>query len=248
MTSTGLQAGVKSALRTLDVIEFVVASPSGVVAQDIAAALAIPVSSLSYLLATLVERGYLRRDGRQYVAGQGLERLRGANGEYSLLDRARPLVKALQLRLNETATLFRLVDWEVEAVFSETTPQPLRYAIEVGTRAPLYCVAAGKALLARMSDAQLQQYFAKVKPERFTEATICDRKALRDEIAGVRDQGIAAARNEYTSGITAFSIALSDDTAISVAAPSLRMDTETEMRIMELLRGTARALQTDNRA
>jgi predicted ArsR family transcriptional regulator len=57
---------VKSAMRTLDIIEYVVARGSPAVAQEIASALAIPVSSLSYLLATLVERGYLAREGRNY--------------------------------------------------------------------------------------------------------------------------------------------------------------------------------------
>ena len=55
------QPTVKSAMRTLDIIEHVVGNPSGVAAQDIAAALQIPVSSLSYLLGTLCERTYLRR-------------------------------------------------------------------------------------------------------------------------------------------------------------------------------------------
>ncbi len=67
---------VKSAMRTLDVIEYVVANRQGAVAQEIAGALAIPVSSLSYLLGTLVERGYLARAGRRYLPGPGLERLR----------------------------------------------------------------------------------------------------------------------------------------------------------------------------
>ena len=54
-------APVKSAMRTLDVIELVVAHRKGITANEIGAALTIPVSSLSYLLATLVDRDYLRR-------------------------------------------------------------------------------------------------------------------------------------------------------------------------------------------
>ncbi len=68
-------APVKSALRTLDIIEYVVARAGPCVAQEIASALAIPVSSLSYLLATLAERGYLAREGRHYLPGPGLARL-----------------------------------------------------------------------------------------------------------------------------------------------------------------------------
>ena len=97
---------VKSAIRTLDLIEYVVANPTGVVAQEIAAALAIPVSSLSYLLATLVERTYLHRIGRRYFAGPGLDRLRKPEQESTLAERARPLIKAMRLQLNETASLF----------------------------------------------------------------------------------------------------------------------------------------------
>ena len=71
MAGAAQSTTVKSAMRTLDIIEYVVAHRQGVVAQDIAGALAIPVSSLSYLLATLVERDYLRREGRRYFAGPG---------------------------------------------------------------------------------------------------------------------------------------------------------------------------------
>ena len=63
-STNGAAAGsVKSATRTLDIIEYVVAAGRPLVAQEISNALAIPVSSLSYLLSTLVERTYLQRAG-----------------------------------------------------------------------------------------------------------------------------------------------------------------------------------------
>lgn len=46
MGAAGQQHSVKSALRTLDLIEYVVAHPAGVAAQRIADALGIPMSSL----------------------------------------------------------------------------------------------------------------------------------------------------------------------------------------------------------
>src|SRR6188508_2751705 len=75
MVDNAVSSQVKSATRTLDIIEYVVAHDRPLVAQEIAIALGIPVSSLSYLLGTLVERGYLARDGRRYSAGPGLQRL-----------------------------------------------------------------------------------------------------------------------------------------------------------------------------
>lgn len=241
--------GVKSALRTLDLIEYVVACQAGVVAQEIAAALSIPVSSLSYLLATLVERGYLRREGRRYFAGDGVNRLRGPEAAMSLVDRARPLIKGLQVQFNETATLFEMVEgWQVEAVFSETAGQPLRYAIEVGTRAPLHSVSAGKVLLAAMSDEKLAEYLAGSKRERFTEHTICGCKEIMAEIQNIREKGIATARGEFTPGLSAVGIAIAPQAAISVAGPAFRVTQKEEERIAAQLRRVAQTFAATSAA
>ena len=72
---------VKSALRTLDILEILTDTPRPLAAQEIAEMLSIPVSSLSYLLATLCQRGYLTRNpDRRYVPGPALERFREETG------------------------------------------------------------------------------------------------------------------------------------------------------------------------
>lgn len=62
-------------MRTLDILELLVSQGQPLAAHEIASALAIPVSSLSYLLTTLADRGYIARTGRQYGPGEGLIRL-----------------------------------------------------------------------------------------------------------------------------------------------------------------------------
>jgi IclR family acetate operon transcriptional repressor len=111
--SSSQASHVKSATRTLDIIEYVVAHDRPLVAQEIAVALGIPVSSLSYLLGTLVERGYLTRDGRRYLAGPGLERLQTHSHGFTLAERAAPLVRTLRVQLNETASFWVRRDWKV---------------------------------------------------------------------------------------------------------------------------------------
>ena len=157
---TSAATPVKSALRTLDVIEFVVAHRQGVVAQEIAGALGIPVSSLSYLLTTLADRGYLVREGRRYLPGPGLERLRAAPEALPLSDRVAPLVRALKGELNETASFMVQRGWEVEALVTEASDQALRYAVDPGTRRPLHALAAGKVILAALPAAERARYFA----------------------------------------------------------------------------------------
>jgi IclR family acetate operon transcriptional repressor len=234
-------------MRTLDIIEYVVARRGGAIAQEIAGALAIPVSSLSYLLATLVERNYLRRDGRLYFAGTGLDRLRQPQEEVSFADRSRPLIKALRARLDETASLFLRDGWELVASVTETSAQALRYALEVGTRTPLHCVAAGKALLAELPPEDLDRYFAEARLERFTAHTICDREALIAELESARRAGFARACEEYSPGICAIGKAVRVKglpiAAVSVAVPSARFDRPLEEAVIAEVLRTARELE-----
>ena len=230
---------VKSATRTLDIIEYVVAQGRPLVAQEIAVALGIPVSSLSYLLATLVERAYLVRDGRRYSAGPGLARLQAKSGGLGLKERAAPLVRSLRVALNETTSFFVRVGWEVEAIVTETSEQALRYSLETGRRLPMHALAAGKALLAALPDQELDGYFADYERGRFTPSTVTSEKALRREIAEIRRTGFALTDEEYSLGIRGIGRTVTAGGevvgSLSVAIPTARFDAAIQHRAMELL-------------
>lgn len=229
---------VKSAIRTLDIVEYVVLRGRPLVAQEIAAALAIPVSSLSYLLATLVERGYLSRDRRNYTPGPRLARLQ-ARAPFSLAETVAPLVRNLRMQLNETTAFFVQSEWMVEPLVVEVSEHALRYAVQVGSRRPMHCLSSGKALLAEMSDDELDRYFAESEREVFTPLTITDEAALRAEIAEIRDTGIARTREEYSLGTYGLGrIARRDGAVIgafSIAIPMVRLDEAMEQRMIALL-------------
>lgn len=231
---------VKSAMRTIDIIEYVVACPSGVVAQEIAAGLSIPVSSLSYLLATLVERHYLTREGRRYLPGPALARLAQPRAALSLADRVQPLVRALRAQLNETASFFVRRGWEVEAIVTETAEQSLRYSIGVGTRSPMHCLAAGKAMLAAMSDEELDAYFAANPLRPFTDQSVTDPAALRAQLSAIRDSGVGRTAGEYTPGIVGLGMAVTVDGraegAFAVAIPLARATPDLEATAIGRLR------------
>jgi IclR family acetate operon transcriptional repressor len=238
---------VKSATRTLDIIEYVVAHDRPLVAHEIAVALGIPVSSLSYLLATLVERGYLARDGRRYSAGPGLERLQARSGGLALAERAAPLVRALRTQLNETASFFIRSEWDVEAIVTETAEQALRYSIETGKRLPMHVMASGKALLAALPADELNRYFAESARERFTPATVTSEKALRAELERVRRSGIATTEEEYSLGIRGIGrvVTVGGEAvgALSVAVPTARWTEAVRERAVELLGRAAEMLE-----
>jgi IclR family acetate operon transcriptional repressor len=246
-TNPAQSSQVKSATRTLDIIEYVVAHPRPLVAQEIATALGIPVSSLSYLLATLVDRHYLVREGRRYSPGSGLEKLQMHGASYTLADRAAPLVRTLRVQLNETASFWVREGWEVEALVTESSEQALRYAVPIGNRMPLHPLASGKALLARLSEGELDRYFAEAERQRFTPSTVTAEKALRKEIAEIRRTGFSWADEEFSLGIIGIgrAVTIGGETAgaLSVAIPKVRCDEVTHRRIEDLLERTAGLLE-----
>lgn len=237
---------VKSAMRTLDIIEFVVAHPQGPIAQDIAAALDIPVSSLSYLLSTLVERGYIQRDGRKYRPGPGLDRLTQQTQELSLAERVEPLVRLLRSELDETASFMVRTGWQAEALATDASGQALRYAIDPGHLKPLHSLAAGKAILSTLSEAELSRYFAEVPRARFTARTLVDEAGLRAALDDIRRKGVAEAHEEDTLGICGLATPAWIDGqpvgAFAVAIPVVRFDAKLAARAKAALTRAAAAL------
>ena len=247
MASESQSSSVKSATRTLDIIEYVVAAGRPLVAQEISNALGIPVSSLSYLLSTLAERTYLQREGRRYTPGPGLERLQAKDGGFSLADRVTPLVRTLRMQLNETASFWVRHGWEAEPIATESSDQALRYAVETGTRLPLHALASGKALLATMSEAELDRYFAEANFERYTPATVTSEAKLRKQIEEARRTGFALTDEERSLGINGIGrvVKIGGEVvgALSVAIPKVRYSPALEQRAMDLLLRTAGLLE-----
>jgi IclR family acetate operon transcriptional repressor len=247
MSRTEGSSSVKSATRTLDILEFVVAHGRPVGAVEIATALSIPLSSLSYLLGTLVERGYLTRAGRLHSPGPALARLATPGPAAGLAERVAPRIRAISAQLNETAAFFVRHGHEMEAIASETSAQALRYTVEVGRTVPLHAFSAGKAILATFNETELADYFAQADLAAYTPDTVTDETALRTELKAIGPHGLARTAEEFTPGIIGLGHAVTgpDGTligAVSVAIPAARANAELEARAAALLARAAEAL------
>lgn len=248
MSDTGATSTVKSAMRTLDILELLVAQGRPLAAHEIASALVIPVSSLSYLLNTLADRGYIERLGRRYGPGSGLMRLQPRRAADTIAQRAGPIVRSLRVRLNETAGFFIPRGHEVEAAVSEIGTHALRYTLDVGRRAPIHAFAAGKAILATYSEAELAEYFATSDRAIFTPHTLTDEGDLRAELARIRVTGIARTHEEHTPGIRGIARAVMAEGrpvgAISIAIPLPRATPEMEAETIDLLKRAVELLES----
>jgi IclR family acetate operon transcriptional repressor len=232
---------VKSASRTIDLIEHVAHAREALTAQQLSDALGIPGSSLSYLLSTLVARGWLvAGEKRTYRIGPGLSGLLAAD-ERPPEERAAPIVRWLRMQLNETCGYFEARGDELVALVSDMSNQALNYSMAVGARGPLHAFAAGKVLLAyRSRDAQ-EAYLAERELREFTDYTLTSKAKLRKDLALIRQRGFALAEHEHTLGLISVAVPVGIENgtptgAISIAVPSVRFDAPFRERALALLK------------
>lgn len=242
-------SSVKSATRTLDILEFVANAPSPPSLPEISQTLAIPKSSLSLLLTTLVQRDYLQHIGPRGGFGLGtashrfsdqVGRARGA------VARVMPFLRGINRELNETTGYFEWRDDEMECIETQACTQQLAYTMRIGERSRPYASACGKVLLAQLSDKELGAYLQSVELVPYTGSTVVDRARLLEEIREIRSTGIARAFSEYASGVVAIAVALPKNGAtpgaINVAVPESRYDPALDRAIVAQLQSACRAL------
>ena len=104
----------------------------------------------------------------------------------------------------------------------------MRFAVSVGDRRPLYCTSGGRALLADLSENELQDYLRDLKPGRLTDETEVDKERLAAIIEQTRKNGVTQTVNQAASGATGTASPIRDASgkaigALIVAAPSSRV-------------------------
>ncbi|GGF10466.1 IclR family transcriptional regulator [Aliidongia dinghuensis] len=241
-------AAVKSADRAFDILEFVGDAPRPPSFSQLLAGLGIPRSSLFHLLNTLVARGYLVQveAGGGYGLGPGVRRLADRLSGPSPAALAEPFLRKLGAELNETAGFYVRVGDQVEVVATVAGTQALAYTMQLGERAPLYAVSAGKILLAHASAEDLAAYLARTVFDPITPATLPAAATLQDQLRAARTEGFAYSRDEFTPGITGVATLVAHEGrpfgAINLAVPSVRFTSDREAAFCRELRSVAAML------
>lgn len=135
--------------RGLELLEAVAETPHGMGITELAELTGIQKSTVSRLVSTLVETGYLvrREDRKVALTGRVLPLAKGFRRQYNLSDFARPLLIELRDRVGETVILtVRQGDYTV-SLDQYDPSSPFRMVPHVGNAAPLYGTAAGRALM-----------------------------------------------------------------------------------------------------
>ena len=232
---TPVQPPVKSADRTLEVLEALAASPGRRSLVELSRTLDIPKSSLHGILRTMARRGWVETDPTGTRFGLGVRALE-VGAAYLDANDAVGLVAGvlddLSRQFGEAVHLGRLDGPDVVYLAKRESVHRLRLYSAIGRKLPAHATALGKALLAQSPDPDGQLRWP--LPQ-LTARTVTDRDALFAELERTRARGYAVDREENTDGIVCFAIPVpfADPPidAISISVPAARIGPESEERI-----------------
>jgi DNA-binding IclR family transcriptional regulator len=199
---------VKSADRTIDVLELLASAPRPLTLGEIHRKLGVPKSSLHSLLHTLVMRSWLKTDERNSSYSIGLRALR-AGASYlerdPVIEAAGPLLTRLRDELNETVHLARLDGSDVVYLASRESAHHLLSSSRIGRRLPAHATALGKVLLAVRTDEEVAALLP-LELQRLTPDTVTDFESLIVELNQTRRDGYSFEQAQNTPGLGCFAV------------------------------------------
>jgi DNA-binding IclR family transcriptional regulator len=239
--------------RALDVLECFHDSQTSLSLMDISHLGGLPQSSLFRILSTLESRGYLLRtgDGAYTLAPKVLHGTIYDRAE-RIKEIARPFLKALNNKLNETASLAFLFEDRIQLIDTIETFHEIRVTNTLGRVLPPHCSSLGKAITAFQSKQLIERLLRVSGLFPRTEKTVVDRSAVLADLENVRQSEYSADREESTLGGVCFGAPIFDErgqavAAISVSTPLIRMskerESETIKAVVEAARQTSEAIK-----
>ncbi len=224
-------ASVRSVIRTARVLKAFGETQSEFGVNELARHLDLPAPTVYRILSTLVSEGFIEQNPTTEKYSLGPEALYlglACLNRRHLGTECLPVMRGLAGRTGETVNLGALRGKSVVYIQQVESPQPLRFAREVGAYVPLHCTALGKLLMAFLPEARQRELLASVDLIRYTPVTIVDRAAMVEHLRQVCEQGYAVTNEEYISDLRAVAFPVRDHTGeviagLSIMGPSSRL-------------------------
>jgi len=223
---------IQSIDRALQVLElFSLEKPEWGV-TEISKTLNIYKSNIHNILSTLTEKGFVIKDSKTDKYKLGIKFFELGSIVIKNMDlrkMAHPYIEELSKEFNETVHLGVLDKGRVVSIEREESDKSLCSHIEIGKRTPLHCTAVGKAIMAYLSEDEINLIIRKKGLEKFTENTITTKKDLEKEFIKIRKQGYSVDNMEHEEGVRCVASPIRDYTgkviaSMSVSGPAFRIN------------------------
>ncbi|WP_232702253.1 IclR family transcriptional regulator [Halobacterium wangiae] len=219
---------VKSVETTFRIIE-ALHERGGAGVTELASELSAPKSTVHNHLQTLERNEYVVNDEGTYrVGSRFLELGAHARDRRDIYEVARPEVDRIAEETGELSGV--VVEEHGRGVFLHRAKGENAVHVDTyaGKRIYLHGAALGKAVLAHLPEARVDDVVDRHGLPALTENTITDRQVLREELAQIRETGIAFDDEERLDGLRSVGAAITSEDgdvlgAVSVAGPTSRL-------------------------
>lgn len=222
---------VESVHRALVLMKLVIEEGS-ISVTEAAGVLDVNASTAHRLLATLAQDSFAVQGGdKRYRVGPALQHPGLIAPIPKLTATLRPAMEALFERTGETVHIATLVGTRINHLAGiEATQHVLRFGLRVGVWLPAHITSGGKALLADLTDDEVEaRYRLALTGPRGSKLDV-DIESLCEQLADVRDSRVAWNFEESEPGVAALSISVGEiggqRAALSIAAPIARYTRE----------------------
>ncbi|OWT54839.1 IclR family transcriptional regulator [Candidimonas nitroreducens] len=227
-------AGVKSAVRVLDVLEFFAKTVEPATLARLCAELDMPKSSGHALMETLRQQGYVYWLGKHH----GYYPTRRWRDQGEAITRHDPVLSLVSEELHqisaqtgETAILAKREEHHVLYLEVVEPDRTLRFSAYAGQIKPMHSAASGRALLALIDEEARSQVLQQLDRVAYSDLTITDLGRLRQAISDGEAAGYHVAIGEYQSDTTAIAVGFKFGTecyALLVGGPTQRLQDHIE--------------------
>lgn len=172
---------------------------------DLHAEIKVNKASLLRLLQTLTENGYLERNEQTKEYALTLRLYETGISAVQRQDRS-SIINTMLTRLSQETG--RIAQYSIEdnnelLCIQSIGPEGPAFSFytNAGTRSPLYCTSAGKAILASYSNAQIMEKWETLNVRPLTEHTITDVHRLLADVSQIRSRQYALDLEENEYGV-----------------------------------------------
>lgn len=218
------RSGSQSLERGLDILEMIEAESGDIGVRELARRLELSPTIVQRLVSSLAVRGYIEKNPEtsRYRLGHR-SMILGASGErgvdYAATARRELDRLAHEHYLNGFVAVLR--GGRAIYLLAVQAESPVAIRVSLGSEMPLHSTAAGKVLLASLSDGEARKLVGNRKLAAITPHTITEPAALIALLAKVRRQGYATVVEENIPGVLSVGAPITDRGGNVVAALSV---------------------------
>jgi IclR family transcriptional regulator, acetate operon repressor len=193
---------INSVVKAIQVMNIFSAAEPRLTVTEISRRLKMPKSTVHSLLNTLLSEGFIEKVGKEaYSLGTAVIVLtQSVRVNVELRDRAAPYLRQLADQCNESVYLTIRDGDFVLYIYAIESSRRLIARTAVGDRAFMHCTGVGKAVLAELPPAEVDEITARVGLVTVTKNTVTDLAQLHGVLEQTRERGYSFDNQENEIG------------------------------------------------